>query len=85
MNTYMGRVRLIIGDGTCAHYGQVDYIERFCIRCNLWFLACPKCHPIYCPICIVEKKNSKKKVIQIGVKSKGLRWTLSKKARMKNG
>ena len=52
--TWMGRVRLIIGEGTCEHYEKVEFFHRACTSCGLNFLSCPICWPSYCPVCIAE-------------------------------
>ena len=54
-------------EGTCKHYGRVNYEKKFCTRCCLWFLRCPKCRPSYCPICLedLRVKREKKEEKQI--------------------
>jgi hypothetical protein len=43
-------------DGTCEHYGRIEYQRRACVKCWMWFLACPICMPTCCPDCRVEIK-----------------------------
>ena len=41
-------------DGTCEHYGRVEYQHRVCVKCWMWFLACPICRLTECPDCRVR-------------------------------
>jgi len=38
-------------DGTCGHFGRIEYVHKVCLRCWMSFLGCPVCRPIYCPDC----------------------------------
>jgi hypothetical protein len=40
-----------LDDGTCEHYGRVDYVHCTCMLCYMVFLACPLCKPRHCPDC----------------------------------
>lgn len=42
-------------DGTCRHYGQVEYEHWTCMKCSMNYLRCPICKPSYCPDCRVTK------------------------------
>lgn len=39
-------------DGTCKHYGRIEYEHWDCMNCSMHFLRCPVCMPSYCPDCL---------------------------------
>jgi len=59
-------------DGTCEHYGQVDYRKRLCLMCWMCFLACPICKQVYCPDCRSGKLRIKADVPYYKAKQKSV-------------